>query len=174
MNEASAANAAGRCDPTASATLRAFAEDVGSLVKSTDPHHLLSLGTLGAGECGIVGDDYQRVYSVASLDLCEYHDYASPQSNPTGDGVNSLPRRIQQCAALGKPLFVGEMGIRLSGSMAAPERAALFKARLNAQREAGVAGSLLWDWCDGSHRAYSGYEIGPGDPALLALMAFGN
>ena len=41
-----------RCSPNAAAILKAFAADVSGLVKSIDPNHLVSLGTIGGGQCG--------------------------------------------------------------------------------------------------------------------------
>ena len=39
-------------ESTATADLKAFATDVSGLIKSIDPNHLVSLGTLGTGQCG--------------------------------------------------------------------------------------------------------------------------
>ena len=70
-----------------------------SIIRSFDPNHLISLGTLGGGQCGAQGDDYQTVMSVPTLDLCEYHDYQPAELVP-GDQFNGLQRRIDQCNAL--------------------------------------------------------------------------
>ena len=40
------------CSPNAAATLKSFATDVSGLVKSIDRNHLVSLGTIGGGQCG--------------------------------------------------------------------------------------------------------------------------
>ena len=107
-------------EPTAHDLLKSFAADVSGLIKSIDPHHLVSLGTLGTGQCGAQGGDYEDVMSVPTLDLCEYHDY-QPGAMP-GDQWNGLQVRLDQCNALHKPLIVGEVGIRPSdvgGTLAA-------------------------------------------------------
>ena len=46
---------------------------------------------------------------MPGIDLCEYHDYQSGAL--PGDEWNGLATRLLQCRQLGKPLFVGELGI---------------------------------------------------------------
>ncbi len=173
VNEGEARNANGSCsEASATAALRSFADDVGGLVQSLDANHLVSLGTT-AGECGSNEADYQHIYSSASIDLCDYHDYGfatSPMSNT--DPYNGLQASINRCHAIGKPLMVGEIGIqftRLSLATTA-ERAILFNAKFAAQFTAGSVGELLWCWSN----TYSAvpprdFEIAPGDPALALL-----
>jgi len=174
MNEASTPsdNGTGACTSTSASTMRNFAVDISSLIKGIDSNHLVSLGTVGGGECGTAGADYQYVYSAPGIDLCEMHDYGSPGALMPSDPVNGLPRRIAQCQALNKPLFVGEIGIQVSAVGSVANRASEFQAKLGAQFGAGVAGELIWDWCDGDQIAYSTYEVTPGDPTLTVLSAF--
>jgi mannan endo-1,4-beta-mannosidase len=150
-------------------TLRSWAQDVGGLVKSIDSNHLVSLGTIGNGQCGAQSDQYQYVHDIPEIDLCEYHDYGSPTVGIPGDQWNGLQRRIDQCDAIGKPLFVGEAGIKpteLDGTYTA--RANAFRAKINAQVAAGVQGFAAWNWS--AHGSTpDNYDIGPGDPALDAL-----
>ena len=174
VNEAEARTAyRGSCASSAAATLKTFAADMSSLVKSVDPNHLVSLGTIGSGQCGAAGGAYKDLHSVAGIDLCEYHDYQSGAL--PGDEWNGMATRIRQCRELGKPLFVGETGILGSsagGTLAG--RAAALRSKLDAQFAAGVAGVLVWDWRDAAHggSSTSGYEVGPGDPALDVLAAY--
>ncbi len=76
-------------------------------VKSADPNHLVSLGTIGGDQCGLVGSDYKYVHS-GRVDVCEYHDYGVVTRSIPG-GADSLAQRIAQCAALHKPMFIGEV-----------------------------------------------------------------
>jgi len=71
----------------------------------------------------------------------------------------------------GKVMFIGESGIRTGPTVTPQQRAVLFREKLTAQRRAGVAGTLLWDWRDAAHggTAAAGYEIGPHDPVLPVL-----
>ena len=91
----------------------------------------------------------RRSTAIPTIDLCEYHDY-DPWAAMPGDAFNGLALRIQQCGELGKPLFVGEVGLRpvdVGGTVEA--RAAMFEAKLSAQFAAGVAGELAWAWEQG-------------------------
>ena len=168
LNEAAVVSSSGRCSPSASGTLKHFAQDMARLVKGIDPHHLLSLGSWGLVDCGLAGSAYQDVHSVAGIDFCEVHDYSGPSSALT----TSLQLRLRQCRALGKPLFVGEIGIKLQDAGSPAKRAAAIRAKLSAQFAAGVAGALIWDWANADQSAYSGYEVQLGDPTLQVLAAF--
>jgi mannan endo-1,4-beta-mannosidase len=173
MNEAEAKTAyGGSCASTAPATLKAFAADMASLVKSIDPNHLLSLGTIGSGQCGAEGSEYKDLHDVNGIDLCEYHDY-QPEAMP-GDEWNGLSTRLRECNELGKPLFVGELGIRTDAVGTHLARAGLLASKLSSQFTAGVVGVLAWAWRNGVNggSSDSGYEIGPGDPALGVLGAY--
>jgi hypothetical protein len=155
----------------AAMVLKSFAADVSGLIKSLDPNHLVSLGTLGGGQCGAQGDEYREVHSVASIDLCEYHDY-QPHDPIPGDQFNGLQVRINQCKGLEKPLVVGETGIipnDVGGTLQG--RAAALRAKLRAQFAAGVAGNLVWAW-NAFGSTLDNYDIGPGDPLLKVLGAY--
>jgi YVTN family beta-propeller protein len=155
-------------ESTAESLLYSFASDVSGLIKSIDPNHLLSLGTIGSGQCGAQYTDYKQVMSIPTLDLCEFHDYTPSQPIP-GDQFNGLQFRIDQCSDLNKPLLVGELGVKPSdvgGTLA--DRANTVASKLCAQFGAGVAGELLWAW-DKDGSTLDNYDIGPGDPVLGVL-----
>jgi probable HAF family extracellular repeat protein len=160
-------------ESTATNLLSAFAADVSSLVKSIDPNHLVSLGTIGSGQCGAQSSDYASVMSIPTLDLCEFHDYNPAQLVP-GDQWNGLQQRIAECGALHKPLLVGELGTSVKDVGTLQNRADIVDAKLCAQLTAGVAGVLLWAWdkngsYNGVDQTIGEYDIGPGDPVLGAL-----
>src|SRR6185369_5929417 len=172
-NEIEIKRADGSCG--SSTTLLAFGTDVAGLVKSIDGRHLVSLGTIGSGQCGASGDDYLTVHEPAAIDVCEYHWYPAKGTGwPSfpGDQWNGLLRRLDQAAALGKPLFVGEMGLRLGefgGDRSA--RAATLGRVIGDQRLAGVVGHLPWAWCSASEPAYEDFLYQPGDPAIAVIGA---
>jgi endo-1,4-beta-mannosidase len=173
VNEAEAGGrAGGPCTATAAASLKAFAADMSQLIKSLDPNHLVSLGTMGSGQCGTAGAAYQDVHSLAGIDLCEWHDYGSATSPIPGDQWNGMQVRIDQCRALGKPLFVGETGIVAGTVGGYARRAQLFADKFSAQFGAGIVGELVWDWVPGPDAGsrLDEYNVGPGDP-LLSLLA---
>lgn len=182
LNEAEVkpSEAASSCSVNAAAILKSFATDVSGLIKSIDSNHLVSLGTIGGGQCGTQGVEYQDVHDTTTIDLCEYHDYGSPTTPMPGDQWNGLQVRIDQCNALDKPLFVGETGIRpdqlpsnISPRFPLYERANAFEAKFRAQFGAGVVGELVWAWNkDGSTE--DNFDIGPGDPTLRTLTVWNS
>jgi endo-1,4-beta-mannosidase len=156
------------CSPNAAAILKRFATDVSGMVKSIDPNHLVSLGTIGGGQCGAQSTEYQDVHRVPTIDLCEYHDY-QPHDPMPGDQWNGLQVRIDQCNALRKPLFVGETGVipnEVGGTLQA--RATAIDAKLSAQFSAGIVGNLEWAW-SALGSTWDDYEVGPRDPVLNVL-----
>jgi hypothetical protein len=161
---------AGCEDEAASAAiLQDFAADVSGAIRSVDPNHLISLGTIGSGQCGAQSTDYVAVMNIPTLDLCEFHDYNPADAMP-GDQWNGLATRIEECNALHKPLLVGEIGIKPSdvgGTLA--DRARAIAGKFCAQFSAGVAGALVWNW-DSHGSLANSFEVGPGDP-VLALFA---
>jgi mannan endo-1,4-beta-mannosidase len=171
MNEATAVTDAGGSCPDqdiAAAALQAWAADMATVVKSIDPNHLLSVGTSGSSQCGTTGSRYQALYAIPGVDICESHDYTSP-AVAISDGVLF---EIASCANLGKPIFVGEVGITgsdVGGNLI--QRASLYSGKFTAQMAAGMAGELVWAWRstgDGGS-SLSSYDIGPGDPTLSVL-----
>lgn len=172
MNEAEVKPVVGDgrpCSVAAATILHDFAADVSGLVKTIDPNHLVSLGTIGGGQCGTSFNEYASVHDIATIDLCEYHDYGPPTQTLPGDEFNGLAKRIAQCDALDKPLIIGESGIVPSasgGTFAA--RASAFRSKLTGQLDAGIDGVLVWAW-NPAGSTPNDYDIGPGDPVLKVL-----
>jgi CSLREA domain-containing protein len=146
-----------------------WAQDMSDLVRSIDANHLISLGTIGTGQCGAgSSDEYQRIHDLPNIDLCEYHDYDQTADMP-GDEFNGLTSRIDRCRALNKPLFVGEVGINpanVGGTFEA--RAAKFRSKILRQEAEGIVGHLAWAYMR-SGSTIDNFDIGPGDPALTVL-----
>jgi hypothetical protein len=172
MNEAEVKPVVGDglpCSTDAAEILRDFASDVSTLVKSNDPDHLVSLGTIGGGQCGTSFEEYAYVHGLATIDVCEYHDYGAPTESFPGDEFNGLQKRIDQCDLLDKPLIIGESGIRpnaVGGSLEARSHA--FRSKLTDQVAAGIDGVALWAWSQAGS-TINDYDIGPGDPVLAVL-----
>jgi mannan endo-1,4-beta-mannosidase len=179
VNEAEAPSSTG-CDETAAASaMRSFADTMANAVHAVDPHHLVNLGTQGAGECGTAGSDYSYV-QAGSIDLCEVHDYTNPTlAMPTGP--SSLSEDIAACHALGKPIFIGEAGIPANvqpdgSSGSAPitlttidQRAAFFKAKIDAFDAAGGVGYVIWFKSPFYTTAEDSADIPDGDPTEAVL-----
>ncbi len=168
-------------EPASAKALRAFADGMTAAIKSADPNHLVSLGTIGTNQCGLAGADYRYVHAGA-VDMCEYHDYGAASRSIPQDGANGLARTISQCRALNKPVFIGEAGIRAdvgddgrsTGKITGGSlnlRAGFFDAKMTAAFRSGVVGYLIWDkrqfasWSLQNYDGGGGYEIGPVDPA---------
>jgi mannan endo-1,4-beta-mannosidase len=159
------------CSANAAAILKSFATDVSGLIKSIDPNHLVSFGTIGGGQCGAQSTEYQDVHSVPTIDLCEYHDYL-PHDPMPADQWNGLQARIDQCNTLGKPLYVGETGIIPNDVGATLEaRVGAIDGKLRAQFSAGIVGDLEWAW-SALGSTLDDYDVGPRDPVLRALSRY--
>jgi hypothetical protein len=171
MNEAEApVRADGTCDEAAAVeALRAWAADVAGMVKDADANHLVSLGTIGGGQCGMRGPDYRTLHAIPEIDLCEHHDYRDWQVVP-----DDLRYDLAVCHELGKPTFIGEFGISAAafrGDLDA--RAIAIASKQASARRAGAVGSLVWAWrSDGDGGSSTiGFDVGPGDPLLERLAA---
>lgn len=172
VNEAEAKRSDGSCstatNDAAAAAIRGFADDVSGMIKAVDPNHLVSLGTIGTGQCGTSGPRYQDVNSPAGIDLLEMHDYVHDQTL-IGDRWNGMQLRLDQARSLNKPLFVGELGIDPAEVGGVPARAAVVRNKLRGQFAAGVVGVLGWEWRNADRSGGDRYVIGPGDPMLDSL-----
>jgi mannan endo-1,4-beta-mannosidase len=168
----------GACAPDAASVMRSFADDVVAAIHRVDGNHLISLGTIGSGQCGTSGSAAFRQVNGGSIDLCEVHDYGDPTHAVPGDPWNGIQARIDDCHALGKPIFVGEAGIcadvqvngSCSGTMTSASlqrRAAFFEAKMTAQFGAGVVGYLIWSK---GQTGSGGYDVGTSDPTESAML----
>ena len=158
------------CGP--SVDLYNFANDISTLIKSIDSNHLVSLGTLGGSQCGTKGSDYQTLHSLPNIDTCEFHDYGSPtQALP-----NNFSADLSACNAVGKPLFVGEMGMKpndpgVNGTLQG--RANLYDTKMSAQFAAGAQGILIWSW-NNSGSSMTSYQVGTGDPTVGVVNKYAS
>lgn len=168
MNEAESKDQNNNLDFQA---LYSFAKDISSYIKSLDPNHLISLGTIGSDQPGTQGDDYRQLYAIPTLDILEYHDY----NNDTSPLPGSLSQRFADAKALNKPLFVGEAGIKSQctgiGCYTQQQRADLFKAKMNAFFEEGGAGYLIWSYRDNHYDPHNIYEFDASDPLAQVVRS---
>jgi hypothetical protein len=94
----------------AAQVLRDFVDAAGAEVRARDPRTLITAGLTGGGQCGTPGDEYQFVSASPYVGVVQYHDYGADGVPLPGDQWNGLARGLEQAAALGKPLLVGEIG----------------------------------------------------------------
>jgi hypothetical protein len=181
------------CDEgDAALALRSFGDAMVTSIQSVDSHHLVDLGTSGAG-CGtgtVADDEYVHDGKVS---LCDYHDYGQSAVPMPAAWATS----IADCHADGKPAFVGESGILANvqpdgtpnsecspwpgcspdeitnGTLA--QRGAFFKAKIAAGDQQGVAGYVVWVDSPYYTPSTEGYDIGDDpsqpDPTGSALPA---
>ena len=182
MNEAEASDwRGGPCDNIAGGNaLRSFADDVSGAVRAVDANHLIDLGTMGGGQCGTQGSEFQNIHAGPNIGLCEIHDYWVGALG--GNQWNGAVSSINFCHALNKPIFDGEAGIDASvqpdwsvngvvTSTTLQQRAAFFKQKMDAQFQLGLVGFVIWSKTLG---ASAGWDVGPGDPTegLMAAEQF--
>jgi mannan endo-1,4-beta-mannosidase len=159
------------CPADAAATLRSFFDNAGGRVRAIDPDTPIWAGFAGGGQCGTAGDDYSTVARSASIDILDVHDYGPPGVLLPGDQYNGVQRRLQQAAALGKPLVVAEVGQPAGSCQPLKERASYLTQKAQAQRRAGSAGVLFWAYVPDPRLGDCTMDIGPGDPLFGALRS---
>ena len=159
------------CPSDSAAVLRSFMDTAGSLVRGIDPAHLIFAGFTGGGQCGTGGSDYQYVSASSGIDVLEYHQYGADGVALPGDQWNGLAARLNQAAAVGKPLLVAELGENTGSCESTTTRATHFDSVMTGQRNAGSAGLLAWAWVPDPRGDQCTYDVGPGDPVLGVLAA---
>ena len=155
--------------------LRTFFDAIGEEIKRIDPSHLISSGTIGGGQCGTQGAEFEFVHASPGIDVASFHDYGADTAPMPGDQWNGLAVRLEQTARLAKPLIVGEVGM-VAGtapdcSMSTSRRADLLAAKLDAQMRAGVRAFLPWAWT--ADPPACTYDIRGDDPSRSWLRAVG-
>ncbi len=148
------------CPPGAAETLRKFFDEAGARLKALDPDTLLWEGVAGGSQCGTNGEDYVLVGQSPSIDVLDVHDY----------GETDIDERLRQAAAIGKPMMVAEMGLHAGSCKSVADRAAYLAGRAAAQRKAGSAGVLFWNFVPDPRVNECTYDIGPSDP-LFGVVA---
>ena len=72
MNEAEARTVGGE---DAAEALYTFTRDMSAFVKGLDSNHLVTLGTIGGGQPGVDGANFERLHGLPTIDFADYHDY---------------------------------------------------------------------------------------------------
>ncbi|MDQ4144746.1 MAG: cellulase family glycosylhydrolase [Actinomycetota bacterium] len=159
------------CSSTAAASLRSFFDAVGAEIHRLAPKHLVSSGLQGSGQCGAQNGEYETLHQSPGIDVGSVHDWWVDLAPMPGDQWNGMQVRIDQMARVGKPLFVGEVGMNASdtvaGYMSLAERRDKFQAKMDAQFPSGIVGFLPWYRSKVVSEKW--FNIADGDPTL-ALM----
>lgn len=155
------------CAPDAAQVLRTFFDDVGGRIHRAAPGSLVFSGTAGGDQCGTAGGGYLLLARSPGVDVLDFHDYPGESQRPAGS--DTLTERLAQARQVGKPLLVGELGIKAGSCLSTAARAGAFAERLHAYRRSGAAGALLWAFVPDPRTADCTYDIGPQDPAWRSL-----
>jgi endo-1,4-beta-mannosidase len=154
------------------ATLKAFAQDIASVIQSADPTTPVSLGSIGGGQPGFDGPSYADMLTTA--DMATAHDYGYPTdplpiSPSCPYGWNCIRADLRDAAEMGEPFFIGEAG---DTSCDSSTKAANYAAKMRAAFDAGAVGYLLWAYDDGSPAGNCGYDFGPNGELIKIFAQF--
>ncbi len=127
-------------------TIKSFFDQTAAHIKSKDPNHMVSTGTLAPWMSEHKGaDGYTNVHSSPNIDIISLHEYDyAYQSSRTLISPHYGPTK-QAAERLQKPIIVGEAGITLaSGCMTQQERANAFKQKVDAYLTQGASAVFFW------------------------------
>jgi mannan endo-1,4-beta-mannosidase len=145
--------------------MRAWIDEVAREVKAHAPGHLVGTGEEGfepspegydAAFWAAVGTTMLRTpgSSFARNTASPYIDFASVHFYPEAWGLDGpgtavagakwIREHAEVARGLGKPLLVGELGLRNEGDFDLSQRRALYRGWLECMREQGVGGGALW------------------------------
>jgi mannan endo-1,4-beta-mannosidase len=127
------------------AALRAWVDELGALVHALAPGHLVGTGEVGFETAGA---SFARNTASPSIDVASVHLYPDAWGVAPEDiaafGASWISAHARVAAAAGKPLLLGELGLRGDGALDLPRRRAVYRGWLACARTAGLAGAAPW------------------------------
>ncbi|NTX37078.1 cellulase family glycosylhydrolase [Myxococcus sp. CA033] len=175
------------------ASMRAWVDEVAREVKSRAPGHQVGTGEEGfepssegydgafwarAGTTMLrtPGSSFTRNTASPYIDFASVHFYPESWGLDDSDMAEAGARWIREHAdiarGLGKPLFVGELGLRNEGALDLSQRRALYRGWLECMRKSGVGAGALWMFANDArpdawdeHTFYFRDGTRPEDPA---------
>ncbi|WP_240356270.1 glycoside hydrolase 5 family protein [Myxococcus eversor] len=175
------------------ARMRAWVDEVAREVKSRAPGHQVGTGEEGfeptsegydgafwarAGTTMLrtPGSSFSRNTASPYIDFASVHFYPESWGLDDADMAEAGARWIREHAAiargLGKPLFVGELGLRNEGALDLSQRRALYRGWLECMRKSAVGAGALWMFANDArpdawdeHTFYFRDGTQPEDPA---------
>lgn len=136
--------------------LHRFVADVSAVVKQHS-RHLVSVGTLSIDQPGLAHGGFRRIHALPTVDVVTFHDYALDRGQTPQESQALLRRAnglmddiVDVAKSLNKPLFMGEVGVRVTTGyqgtpIRGPEAAmALAKERIELAFTKGAIGALTW------------------------------
>lgn len=141
-------------------TMVAWVEAIASRLRRVAPSHLIATGEEGAGLDDVDGEhlvaspragaamDFRR--NTAAVDLASVHLYPESWRWPPGSfadaGAEWIRSRARAAAEIGRPLFLGEFGLRNDGLPLIERRRIYEQWIATAQSDAHVTGAASWSF----------------------------
>jgi hypothetical protein len=155
-------------------TLRAFYDEVGTVVHQLAPHHLVSSGTHGVWAYG-GGDGYRHIHESPGIDVASFRDYYAD----TPGGPPNLQGALDALAG-SKPLILDEAGVFASPTgdstqmldgracLSWDERRDVLWTWLDQALQTRLAGVDVWNYLP-VRREGCGYSTHDSDPLFTLL-----
>jgi mannan endo-1,4-beta-mannosidase len=132
-----------RAAPGGADALHAWVRELGALVRSLSPGHLV-----GTGEEGLDLDLLARNAAAPEIDYASAHLYvwggSATALAAAAGGAAFLDARLRAARAAGKPLVVGEFGLAGDGPLSLEERRDVYRGWLACLRRGGGAAAGIW------------------------------
>jgi hypothetical protein len=147
------------------ASLDVFARDMSSLLRETDPNHLIALGldngTSPATDRMGTPSNYQRLHEHPAVDLLDMHDFGSEDA-PSPD----VPVLWDIASALNKAAFAGATAVEAVDASPAglAARASVVEDKLDEAMGQGFAGFLIYDYVPDWQPPSWSFDARPDEP----------
>ena len=125
--------------------MRAWVDDLAAVVKALAPGHLVGTGEEGFEE---PGSSFALDTASPWVDYASVHLYPEAWGIDPGDvaafGAAWIAGHAHVARALGKPLLLGEFGLRRDGGFPLVVRRAIYRGWLTCARRGGLAAAAPW------------------------------
>lgn len=127
------------------ADMKKFYHETAQLIKSLDPNHVVSTGTLDSYQAWQFGQSgYADVHNSPYIDLVSMHEYEYDYNGNMGV-AGRWGQNLAAAKSLNKPIFIGEFGAARTTEGTSPEkRAVVAKSKYDAYLNNEAAGVLYW------------------------------
>ncbi|MDQ3265109.1 MAG: cellulase family glycosylhydrolase [Myxococcota bacterium] len=158
-----------RIDSPRTAQLTGWAEAVAQRIRAHAPTHLIGAGNEGEGAAAFA------LLAARGVDAASIHLFPEAWGWDPGkiarEGAEWIIRQAEAARGAGRPLWMGEFGLRNSGPLGLQERRAIYRSWLDCARRSGLAGAGPWMFAyDERPDAWDDYTFylrdgtAPGDP----------
>jgi mannan endo-1,4-beta-mannosidase len=126
--------------------MKSFFDQTAAHIKSKDPNHMVSTGTLAPWMSEFKGaSGYADVHNSPHIDIISLHEYDYAYNNSRALISPHFAPTKQAAEQLQKPIIVGEAGITLAtGCMTQQERANAYKQKVDAYLTQGASAVFFW------------------------------